>query len=194
MVVDVAGLRQGFAELLRERERCCRGGGRRPRLCVAALPPPLYIGPLGGAGPGRWDLGGLAPPLSPPINSGGVGGQPHPSSGAALPSNSYSFSSSIVLGEALPENHELHHHHAVVLPEFSLNFSSPLAGSRRRRRPRVVRVLNAEVPSVRHLDQIFRDLNRREYDCINRVLVTLPLSDLQGCEDALPLSLVASIS
>ena len=47
VVVDVAGLRQGFTELLRERERCCRGGGRRPRLCVAALPPPLYIGPLG---------------------------------------------------------------------------------------------------------------------------------------------------
>ena len=51
VVVDVAGLRQGFAELLRERERCCRGGGRRPRLCVAALPPPLYIGPLGGRRP-----------------------------------------------------------------------------------------------------------------------------------------------
>ena len=44
------------------------------------------------------------------------------------------------------------------------------------------------------LDRIFRDLNRREYDSINRVLVTLPLSDLQGYEDALPLSLVASIS
>ena len=39
------------------------------------------------------------------------------------------------------------------------------------------------------LDRIFRDLNRREYDFINRVLVTLPLSDLQGYEDALPLSL-----
>ena len=32
VVVDVAGLVQGFAELLRERERCCRGGGRRQRL------------------------------------------------------------------------------------------------------------------------------------------------------------------
>jgi hypothetical protein len=39
-------------------------------------------------------------------------------------------------------------------------------------------VLNAEVPFVRHLDRIFRDLDRREYDYINRVLVTLPLSDL----------------
>ena len=39
------------------------------------------------------------------------------------------------------------------------------------------------------LDRIFCDLNRREYDSINRVLVTLPLSDIQGYEDALPPSL-----
>ena len=39
------------------------------------------------------------------------------------------------------------------------------------------------------LDRIFRDVNHREYDSINRVLVTFPLSDLQGYEDALPLSL-----
>ena len=65
----------------------------------------------------------------------------------AQPSPSSNTSSSfVVLGEALPENHELHHHHAVVLSEFSLNFSSPLARSRRRRRPRAVRVLNAEAP------------------------------------------------
>ena len=63
---------------------------------------------------------------------------------AALPLSN-STSSSVVLGEALPENCKLHHH-AVVLPELSLNFSSPLAGSRRRRRPRVVRVLNTEAP------------------------------------------------
>src|SRR3954466_9980012 len=55
--------------------------------------------------------------------------------GAALPPPTFS-SSSMVLGEALPENHELHHHHAVVLKEPPLSVSSPLAGSRRRRRPR----------------------------------------------------------
>ena len=38
------------------------------------------------------------------------------------------------------------------------------------------------------LDQIFRDLNRREYNSINRVLVTLPLCDIQGYGDAPPLS------
>ena len=40
------------------------------------------------------------------------------------------------------------------------------------------------------LGRIFRDLNRRDYDSINRLLVMLPLSDLQGYEDALPLSLL----
>ena len=62
---------------------------------------------------------------------------------------SYTSSSSVVLGEALSENHELHHHHVVVLSEFSLNFSSPLARSRRRRRLPTVRVLNVEMTSVR---------------------------------------------
>ena len=71
------------------------------------------------------------------------------SSLAQPPPSSNTSSSSVVLGEALLENHELHRHHAVVLLEFSLNFSSPLAGPRRRRRPRAVRVLNAEAPSVR---------------------------------------------
>ena len=50
VVVDVAGLGRALPSFC-ERERCCRGGGRRPRLCVAALPPPLYIGPLGGRRP-----------------------------------------------------------------------------------------------------------------------------------------------
>ena len=106
--------------------------------------------PPGRRPPSRWDLEGPAPSPLPPIYSEGVGGQPHPSPGATLPLSN-SFSSSVVLSEALPENHELHRHHAIVLLEFSLNFSSPLAGSRRRRRPRVVRVLNAEAPSVRGL-------------------------------------------
>ena len=71
-----------------------------------------------------------------------MGAAPQP---LAQPSPSYTSSSSVVLGEALPENCKLHHH-AIVLPELSLNFSSPLAGSRRRRRPRAVHVLKAEAP------------------------------------------------
>ena len=94
------------------------------------------------------DLEGKKPAPSTPIYSGEAHGSFTLAPGAAL-SLPNTSSSSVVLGEALPENHELHRHHAVVLLEFSLNFSSPLAGSRRRRRPRAVRVLNAEAPSVR---------------------------------------------
>ena len=61
--------------------------------------------------------------------------------GAPTPS-----SSTVVHGEALLKHHAPPYPHAVVLSEFSLIFSSPLAGSRRRRRPRAVRVLNAEAP------------------------------------------------
>ena len=44
VVVDVAGLRQGFAELLRERERGVAGEeGGVQGLDVAALPSPHYI-------------------------------------------------------------------------------------------------------------------------------------------------------
>ena len=39
---------------------------------------------------------------------------------------SYTSSSSVALGEALPENHELHHHHDVVLSEFSSTSPLPL--------------------------------------------------------------------
>ena len=49
VVVDVAALRQGFAELLRERERCSKGGREAPGVRgVATLPPPsLYRDPRG---------------------------------------------------------------------------------------------------------------------------------------------------
>ena len=93
------------------------------------------------------DLEGKKPAPSTPIYSGEAHGSRSPSAGAALslPNTSVVV---VVLGEALPENCKLHYH-AVVLPELSLNFSSSLARSRRRRRPRAVRVLNAEAPSVR---------------------------------------------
>ena len=100
--------------------------------------------------PSRSIWRGPAPLSLAPINrGGGVGGQPHPWQGAALSSSNSSSSSSVVLSEALPENHELHCHHAVVLLELSLNFSSPLAGSTWRRRPWAVHVLNMEAPFVR---------------------------------------------
>ena len=90
------------------------------------------------------DLEGKKPAPSTPIYSGEAHRSRTPSPGAALslPNTSVVV---VVLGEALPENCKLHHH-TVVLPELSLNFSSPLAGSRRRRHPRAVCVLNAEAP------------------------------------------------
>ena len=67
-----------------------------------------------------------------------------------------------------------HRHHAVVLPELIYYFAH-LAGSRRRGRHRVERVLNAEVLSVQHL--VIGDSNHVEYDYI----ITLQASarDLQ---------------
>ena len=93
------------------------------------------------------DLEGKKPAPSTPMYSGEAHGSRSPSAGAALslPNTSVVV---VVVGEALPENCKLHHH-AVVLPELSLNFSSPLDGSRRRIRPWDVRVLNTEAPSVR---------------------------------------------
>ena len=50
VVVDVAGLGRASPSFC-ERERCSRGGGRRPRLLCYCPPSPLYIGPLGGGRP-----------------------------------------------------------------------------------------------------------------------------------------------
>ena len=47
-----------------------------------------------------------------------------------------------------------------------------------------VRVLNAEVPSVRQL--VIGDLDHVEYDSINPVLLNASARDLQGYVDALP--------
>ena len=59
--------------------------------------------PLAAAPPTRWDLRGPSPLSLAPIYSGGVGGQPYLSQGAAplLPNTS---PPPRVLGEALPEN------------------------------------------------------------------------------------------
>ena len=65
----------------------------------------------------------------------------------------------------------------------SINLSFPLAGSRRRRRRCTVRVLNAEVPSVRH--SVIGDLDHGEYDSVNPVHWNASARDLQGYVDAL---------
>ena len=65
----------------------------------------------------------------------------------------------------------------------SINLSFPLAGSRRRRRRCSVRVLNAEVPSVRH--SVIGDLDHGEYDSVIHVHWNASARDLQGYVDAL---------
>ena len=80
VVVEVAASRQGFAKLLREGE-VLQGEREAPGAVVLlpCLPPPLYIGPLGGAPhlpwgaslppgrrpPSRWVLAGAPPPRGP---------------------------------------------------------------------------------------------------------------------------------
>ena len=67
VVVDVAGLRQGFAKLLREREREVLQGRREAPKAVGCCPPsPLYIGPLGGRRPRE---------MGSPRGGGGQGGR-----------------------------------------------------------------------------------------------------------------------
>ena len=82
----------------------------------------------------------------------------------------------------------LHHHHAVVLLLDGVfpNLSLSLPGSRRGRRHRAARVLNAEAPLFGAKIGFGRDLNRFVYGSTDRVLATLPHHDLQGYEDAVP--------
>ena len=82
VVVDVAGLRQGFAKLLRERERDVAGeeGGAQGFILLPSLPPTIYRTPGGGAPPlGRSDLQGGRRP------SGGEGVPCPPRQGGSSP-------------------------------------------------------------------------------------------------------------
>ena len=82
----------------------------------------------------------------------------------------------------------------LLLEPLFLNISLLLAGSRRGRRHRAARVLNAEALLFDAWIGFRRDLNRYVYDSFIRVLATLPSRNIQGYEDALPSSLVASYS
>ena len=158
-----------------------RGGGASTLLggqVSPSWPPPL---------PSRWDLEG-AGPLSPsPIYSEGVGGQPYPSLGATpfLLIHLLLLRSAWRSPAGEPRAPSPPCRRAVeVFPQLLL---TPCWIKKEETSPGCTCVeRGGAVRSA--LDRIFRDLNRREYDSINRILVTLPLSDLQGYEDALPLS------
>ena len=128
----------------------------------------------GGTPPSRtlpWRKGqGCASPLAlAPIYMWGVGGQPNQCSGGALP-----LSQVLLLSRGawrspagLPRSSTTTTPLCCCWMESSSTSPSLLAGSRHGRRHRAVRVLKAEVPSVRHL--VIGDLDHDEYDSINPV-------------------------
>ena len=125
-------------------------------------------------------LGGQETSPSTPIYNGEAHGSSTPSPGASVPPVTHLPPR---LGLAKPcQDHAT----STTTPSccwISINFSPPLAGSRRRRRPRSVRVLNAEVTSVRR--SVIGGLDHDEYDSINRVHLNASARDLQGYVDAL---------
>ena len=77
VVVDVAGLGRASPSFC-ERERCSRGGGRRPRLrCCCPPSPPLYR-PPGRGGAGQNPSGGGAPARGGNLPPKSSGAPPHP--------------------------------------------------------------------------------------------------------------------
>ena len=113
----------------------------RPPDGILGWPPPLGWNP-------RWERS----PPSPPIYSGGEGGQPHLKPWHLPPSRD---TSSSPVGAwrspaGLPRSSTTTTLLCCCWTESSSTSPSLLAGSRHGRRHRAVRVLNAEVPSVRH--------------------------------------------
>ncbi len=156
---------EAHAPRYRKKGRVLKGEGTSEVPWGGWTPPPLLAAPL------PWRKGqGCASPLSPaPIYSGGEGGHPYLSPWRLPPSRD---TSSSPVGAwrspaGLPRSSITTTPLCCCWMESSSTSPSLLAGSRRGRRHRAVRVLNAEVPSVRHL--IIGDLNHDEYDSINPV-------------------------
>ena len=136
--------------------------------------------PLAAAPPWRSDLPGPAPPQgSLYIVGGGRAAAPQPLAPPSPPATP------LPLAEAWRSPAEIPATSTTTTSccWISINLSFPLAGSRRRRRRCSVRVLNAEVPSVRH--SVIGDLDHGEYDSINPVHLNASARDLQGYVDAL---------
>ena len=161
-------------------------------------PPPmrLGLGTLGGASPLPWGARHPFPPLAaaPPWRSHLLG--PAPPQGAYIKGGGRAATYS--LGRLPPPLQHLSLSRrssakpcrrpatSTTTPSccwISINLSFPLAGSRRRRRRCSVRVLNAEVPSVRH--SVIGDLDHGEYDSVIHVHWNASARDLQGYVDAL---------
>ena len=152
-----------------------RGGGRPTWLGGEATPLPPWPPP-----PHVDGFQGRRPPSKGPIYSGGREGSNTTAPGASLPPcNTSPSRKSLAKPCRDPAT-------STTTPSccwISINLSFPLAGSRRRRRRCSVRVLNAEVPFVRH--SVIGDLDHDEYDSINPVHWNASARDLQGYVDAL---------
>ena len=128
--------------------------------------------------PSRSHLEGPAPLAPSPINRGVRGGQLHHKPRRS-PSPPQHLSSSVRAWRS-PVGVLLHQqHHAVVLPLVLSSSTSPssLLDQDGGDVVRSVRVLNAEVLSVRHL--VIGDLDHDEYDSLNPVLLNASARDLQ---------------
>ena len=162
------------------------------------LPPMrLGLGTLGGSSPLPWGARQPLPPLWPPppleipspragappggLYKGGEGGQQHHSLGRLPPPLQHLSLSR--RSSAKPCRRPATSTTTPSCCWISINLSFPLAGSRRRRRRCTVRVLNAEVPSVRH--SVIGDLDHGEYDSVIHVHWNASARDLQGYVDPL---------
>ena len=140
-------------------------------------------------------LGGKAPPWPPPPTLDGV--WPAPPLPGGLYKGGREGSNNTALGASLLPCYTSPSRRSSAKPcrdpatstttpsccWISINLSFPLAGSRRRRRRCTVRVLNAEVPYVRH--SVIGDLDHGEYDSVIHVHWNASARDLQGYVDAL---------
>ena len=71
VVVDAAGIPAGLRQASAGERGVARGKGGAKSMGCGCPPSPLYIGPMGGAGPRRWDLQGRCTPLGPLYKEGG---------------------------------------------------------------------------------------------------------------------------
>ena len=142
-------------------------------------------------------LGGQVSPLAAAPHPDGIPGRRPPSQGAYIKGGREGSNTTALGASLLPCNTSPSRRSSAkpcrdpatstTTPSccwMSINLSFPLAGSRRRRHRCSVRVLNAEVPSVRH--SVIGDLDHGEYDSINLVHWNASARDLQGYVDALP--------
>ena len=157
----------------------------------APLGPPLRLGlETLGVGGAPLGLGGKPPPWPPPPLGDGISQGQRPPGGLykggreGIRTTAPGTSLSLSLSLAKPcRDPRYFHHHAVVLLDLHQPLLPPCWIKKEETSSPTVRVLNAEVPSVRR--SVIGDLYHDEYDSINPVHLNASARDLQGYVDAL---------